>query len=160
MGPEMDFNVPWDMVAAQIVFSAADDLTLVTLPATLAAHLRARDLPRLRMAGTLGELIARQGEAHGIDFDMPASGRSHTGLSDDLLNFHYDPVACAVALGWPGAIVVPRRPRVELLDDQMRSRTADDGASVKVVDSVDGQAFAAAWLDTVESITRTPAAGN
>jgi inosine-uridine nucleoside N-ribohydrolase len=30
-------------------------------------------------------------------------GRAHAGLADDLLNFQYDPVACAVALGWTGA---------------------------------------------------------
>jgi hypothetical protein len=82
---------------------------LVPLPVTLGAHLRATDLPRLRASGPLGELLARQGEAHGRDFRMGEMGRLHAGLPDDLLNFQYDPVACAVAIGWPGAIVEQAR---------------------------------------------------
>jgi hypothetical protein len=30
---------------------------------------------------------------------MTQLGRRHAGLPDGLLNFRYDPVACAVALG-------------------------------------------------------------
>jgi purine nucleosidase len=69
-GPEMDFNVQWDTRAAEVVAATAD-LTLVPLPVTLTAHLRAVDLPRLRASGPLGELLARQGEAHGHDFQWP-----------------------------------------------------------------------------------------
>ena len=42
-------------------------------------------------------------------------GRLHAGLTDDLLNFQYDAVACAVALGWPGAIV--EETRLQLVHD-------------------------------------------
>jgi inosine-uridine nucleoside N-ribohydrolase len=49
-----DHNVQFDTQAAQIL-AAATDLTLVTLPVTLKAHLRAADLPRLRASGPLGE---------------------------------------------------------------------------------------------------------
>ena len=66
-GPERDHNVQFDTRAAQILATAATELTLVTLPVTLKAHLRAADLPRLRASGPLGELLARQGEAHGED---------------------------------------------------------------------------------------------
>jgi hypothetical protein len=76
---------------------------------SMTAQLRAADLPRLRAAGPLGELLARQGEAHGQDFQMTQLGRLHAGLPDDLLNVHYDPVACAVAVGWPGATVAEIR---------------------------------------------------
>jgi purine nucleosidase len=68
-GPEMDWNVQWDTRAAQIVAATAR-LTLVTLPATLTAHLRAADLPRLRACGPLGELLARQSQAHAQDAGM------------------------------------------------------------------------------------------
>jgi inosine-uridine nucleoside N-ribohydrolase len=88
----LDFNVQWDTRAAEIVAATAD-LTLVPLPVTLKAHLRAADLPRLRASGPLGELLARQGQAHGHDFHMAQMGRLHAGLPDDLLNFQYDPVA-------------------------------------------------------------------
>ncbi len=65
-GPERDFNVQWDTRAAQIVAGVAE-LTLATLPATLQAPLRAADLPRLRAGGPLGDLLARQSQAHAID---------------------------------------------------------------------------------------------
>jgi purine nucleosidase len=67
-GPEMDFNVQWE----GRVVAATADLTLVPLPVTLTAQLRAADLPRLRASGPLGELLARQGEAHGHDFGLSA----------------------------------------------------------------------------------------
>jgi hypothetical protein len=35
---------------------------------------------------------------------MAELGREHAALPDDLVNFHYDPVACAVALRWPGRL--------------------------------------------------------
>jgi Inosine-uridine preferring nucleoside hydrolase len=47
---------------------------------SMTAQLRAADLPRLRAAGPLGELLARQGEAHGQDFQMTQLGRLHAGL--------------------------------------------------------------------------------
>jgi purine nucleosidase len=94
-GPDMDFNVQWDTRAAEVVAATAR-LTLVTLPATLNAHLRRADLPRLRAAGPLGQLLARQSEAHGQVHEMEQLGREHPGLPDDLLNFQYDPVACAM----------------------------------------------------------------
>ncbi len=50
-GPARDWNVQWDKHAAQTVGATADDLTLVPLPVTLEAHLRERDLPRLRAPG-------------------------------------------------------------------------------------------------------------
>lgn len=103
-GPEMDFNVQWDTRAAEVVAATAQ-LILVTLSATLTAHLRRADLHRLRTAGPLGELLARQSEAHAEANHMEQLGREHSGLPDDLLNFQYDPAACAVAVGWSGATV-------------------------------------------------------
>jgi hypothetical protein len=46
----MDFNVQWE----GRVVAATADLTLVPLPVTLTAQLRAADLPRLRASGPLG----------------------------------------------------------------------------------------------------------
>lgn len=78
-GPEMDWNVQFDTRAAQILAATAIGLTLVVLPVTLKAHRRAADLPRLRASGPLGELLARQGEAHGGDHGMAELGRAHAG---------------------------------------------------------------------------------
>lgn len=149
-GPEMDFNVQWDTRAAEIVAGYAR-LTLVTLPATLKAHLRAADLVRLRAAGPLGELLARQSEAHAQETGMTELGRSHAALPDDLLNFHYDPVTCAVALGWPGAVVKETRLKAVLHDAVLRFQPAPAGRLTRVVVDVDGAAFSETWLSALEA---------
>ncbi len=134
----------------QIVVAAAD-LTLVTLPATLTAHLRAANLPRLRASGALGELLARQSTTHGEDQRMAELGRAHAALPDDLLNFHYDPVACAVALGWSGAVVENMRLRTVLDGEVFRFQPDSRGRLTRVVVDVDGPGFARAWLAAVEA---------
>ena len=154
-GPEMDWNVQFDPLAAQIVAAGATDLTLATLPATLRAHLRAADLPRLRASGHLGELLARQAEAHGTDHDMPALGRAHPGLPDDLLNFQYDPVACAVAAGWPGATLERQRLLPVLDGEVLRFPPTDDGRPTRVLVDLDAPAFTEAWLTAVEAAQRS-----
>jgi inosine-uridine nucleoside N-ribohydrolase len=152
-GPEMDFNAQWDTRAAEIVAATAD-LTLVTLPATLRAHLRAADLPRLRGSGPLGELLARQSEAHALTQGMTELGRVHAGLPDDLLNFHYDPVACAVALGWAGAVVAEMRLRPVREGDVLRFQPDEQGRLTRVVVDLDGANFAETWLTAVEAAQR------
>ncbi len=149
-GPEMDFNVQWDTQAAGIVAATAQ-LTLVTLPVTLKAHLRSTDLPRLRAAGALGELLARQAEAHAEDSGMAALGRAHAGLPDDLLNFHYDPAACAVALGWAGAVVEELPLQPVLHGRVLRFQPDQDGRRTRVAVDLDGARFTQAWLAAVEA---------
>jgi inosine-uridine nucleoside N-ribohydrolase len=155
-GPEMDWNVAWDTAAARIV-AETTKLTRVTLPATLTAHLRAVDLPRLRAAGPLGELLARQSAAHAEDQGMTELGRAHAGLPNDLLNFHYDPVTCAVALGWPGATIETMRLRPEPVEGGLRFRLDPDGRPIRIVVDVDGEAFREVWLAAVETAARRAA---
>jgi inosine-uridine nucleoside N-ribohydrolase len=154
-GPEMDWNMQWDTRAATIVVTRAR-LTLVPLPVTLKAHLRTADLPRLRASGPLGELLAQQGEAHAQYYAMSELGRAHLGLPDDLLNFHYDPVACAVAAGWPGAVLAEMRIRSALVSEVMRLSTDQWGHPVRVVVDIDGPGFTQRWLDAVEAAQRPP----
>jgi purine nucleosidase len=149
-GPGMDFNVQWDTRAAEVVAATAQ-LTLVTLSATLTAHLCHADLPRLRAAGPLGQLLARQSQAHGEAHRMEQLGREHAGLPDDLLNFQYDPVACAVALGWSGAMVESMRLRTVHRDGVLSFQPQREGRSTRVVLEVDGAAFGEAWLSAVEA---------
>jgi purine nucleosidase len=149
-GPEMDFNVQWDTRAAEVVAATAR-LTMVTLPATLNAHLRRADLPRLWAAGPLGQLLARQSEAHAETYQMEKLGRDHSGLPDDLLNFQYDPVACAVALGWSGATVEDIRVRPMRMGDVLSFQPHPDGRSTRAVLDVDGAAFRETWLSAVEA---------
>jgi inosine-uridine nucleoside N-ribohydrolase len=147
----MDWNVQCDTQAAQVLAATTSDLTLVTLSATLKAHLRAADLPRLRASGPLGALLTRQGQAHGEYHQMAELGRAHAGLPDDLLNFQYDPVACAVAVGWPGAVVQEQRLRPVTEGDVLRFQPDQDGRLVRVVVDLDGASFTDAWLAAVEA---------
>ncbi len=149
-GPEMDWNVQCDTRAAQIVAGAAASLTLATLPATLRAPLRAAHLPRLRAAGALGALLARQSEAHAEDMGMPALGRAHAALPDDLLNFLYDPVACALAVGWSAAVVEEMRLEPAVETGVLRFRPSAEGRAMRVLIDLDPDAFREAWLASVE----------
>lgn len=153
-GPAMDFNIQWDTRAAAIVAARAGNLTLAALPATLQAHLRAADLPRLRASGPLGQLLADQSAAHAADEGMTDLGRAHAGLPDDLVNFHYDPVACAAALGWPELTIEEERLRPEMDDGLLRFLPDLAGRPTRVVTAVDGPAFAEAWLLAVEAAQR------
>jgi purine nucleosidase len=149
-GPERDWNVQCDTAATQQVFAAADDLTLATLTATLRAHLRAADLERLEASGPIGRLLARQGRAHSTEHRLTELGRAYPSLPDDLLNFQYDPVACAVALGWPGATTATVHLRPALDAGVLRFEPVDTGMPVTVVLDVDGTDFADTWLRAIE----------
>ena len=128
-GPEMDFNVECDTRAAALVLGTCE-CTLVQPAVSIRAQLRARELPRLRAAGPIGALLARQSELHARDNDSAALARAHDGLAADLVNFHWDPLTVAVATGWPGAAV-------------------DDA---RVVRDFDAEAFSELWLRAVEAI--------
>ena len=149
-GPEMDWNVQWDTRAAEIVAGAAR-LTLTTLPATLGVWLRAADLPRLRATGSLGELIARQSVARADEAGFGELAAAHAGLPADLLNFQYDPAACAVALGWPGAVVEDRRLRTAVEGGVLHFLADPEGRPTRVVVDLDGNAFTQVWLSAVEA---------
>lgn len=150
----MDWNLQCDTTAALTVWAEVTDLTLATLTITLGVHVRASHLGRLAGSGPLGELLARQARAHAAEFDMPALGRNHPGLPDDLQNFQYDPLACAVALGWPGATVEQRRLSAVMEGGVLRFDESADGRLVGVVTAIDADAFAERWLGAVEAAQR------
>jgi inosine-uridine nucleoside N-ribohydrolase len=79
-----------------------------------------------------------------------ALGRKYDGLPDDLLNFHYDPVTCAVAAGWDGATIEEIAVRPEADADALRLVRNPAGRVRRIVTSVDGDAFAATWLAAVK----------
>jgi inosine-uridine nucleoside N-ribohydrolase len=149
-GPEMDFNVQADVFATRIVAETAS-VTMVPLPTTLGGHLRARDLPRLRAAGALGELIARQARAHCTAYDMQRLGRDHDGLPDDLLNFQYDPVACATAVGWEGATIETRNVRPTDESARLRFEVHPDGVPTRLLTDFDADQFNQVWLRSIET---------
>lgn len=144
-GPDVDWNVQQDTVAAEIVWSRCRP-TIVPLHVTLGTFLREADLPRLE-PHPLGDLVARQLRAHHAENDMAALGRGHAALPDDLLNFQYDPAACAVALGWPGASVVEARVRPTWQGDSLVLHVASEGSPVRLATALDGAAFNRHWLE-------------
>jgi inosine-uridine nucleoside N-ribohydrolase len=155
-GPEMDFNVQCDTRAATIVAASAD-LTLVTLTATIKAQLRSTDLPRVRATGPLGDLLARQSEAYAVDARMAELGRSFSRLPDDLVNFQWDPVTCAVAAGWAGATCAQLRLTAEMDGDVLRFGESAHGRPAHVVVDIDADDFGATWLRSVAAAdTRGP----
>lgn len=152
-GPERDWNVLCDSHAADIV-ATTPRLTLVPIDVTVRTHLRAADLPRLRASGPLGELLANQAQAHCEDSGNADLARVHAGLPDDLLNFHHDPLACAVALGWPGATVEELRIRPVRDGHFLRFLPGEHGRLTRVVTDVDSAAFSETWLTAVEAAQR------
>ena len=151
-GPQRDWNVVCDPVAAREVRAAAGRLTVVPLAATAQVHLRDRDLPRLRASGPVGDLMARQAEAYRDDQGKRALGRAHAELPDDLANFHHDPLAAAVAAGWDGVTIEETYLRTVAAEHGRLERVGPDDPGARAVDlvvGVDGPAFAAHWLDMV-----------
>ncbi len=154
-GPERDWNLQCDTEAAAIVLASGAELTLVPMPATIGVTLREPDLPRLRAAGPLGALLARQSEMWAVDRDMAALGRDHEALPDDLVNFHWDPVTCAVAVGWTGTERSRTRAHVAVDPAGVLRFEADPaGRLLRHVVGVDADTFTDVWLGCVESLAR------
>jgi len=82
---------------------------------------------------------------------MEKLGARQHWSADDLLNFQYDPVACAVALGWSGATVEDIRVRPLRMDDVLSFQPHPNGRSTRIVLDVDGAAFREMWLSAVEA---------
>jgi hypothetical protein len=82
---------------------------------------------------------------------MAAMGRAHAALPDDLLNFQYDPVAVAVALGWSGAILRQMSLRPVVIDEVLRFQPDPKGRPTRVLVDLDGVDFAETWLSAVEA---------
>jgi inosine-uridine nucleoside N-ribohydrolase len=149
-GLDDDFNVQQDRFAAAVVLERCDPI-VVPLAVSLEVHLRAAHLGRLRASGALGRLIADQGEMHARDNGRTELGKSFEHLPDDLLNFHYDPLACAAALRWDGVTVEDIPTLVELEAERLRmSRRGGGSRPLRVVTEVDGHRFEDAWLRSIE----------
>lgn len=152
--PWRDRNVASDPSAARVLFGSSCRLTFVPCGAAIAASVRAADLPLLTATGQVGRLLAHQLRSHGDDADHPRLGRTHAALPDDLVGFLWDPVACAVALGWPGARVSEMTLRPAERGGALLFESSRNGRPTEVLDSVDSAAFTATWLDAVARAQR------
>ena len=148
-GMRDDFNVQQDAVAASIVFGRCDPI-VVPLAVSLEVCVRGAQLPALRDAGALGALIAAQAERHARDQGRDRLPASFPGLPSDLLNFQYDPLACAVALGWDGVTVEPVPCSFERDDDGLlRMERREGGVPLRTAVAVDAERFEREWLEAV-----------
>lgn len=148
----MDWNMQIDTQSALLVLERANPI-LVPMTVTLQTWLRRADLPALRQAGPLGQLIARQAEAWAEDQRMePRFGKTCSGLPKDTINFQHDPLACAIALSWNDGIEIEEIPVVsEIRESWLRQRVDPAGKPTRVVTRVDGAKFADFWLKLVTS---------
>jgi purine nucleosidase len=147
---EMDYNVQQDTLAARIVWERCDPL-VVQFSVCLEVRLREAHLPQLREGGALGRLIARQGELYGADSNMRRLGGEHPRLPDDLLNFQYDPLACAVAAGWEGARIEELRLSAQFKGGVLGFPESPSGKPTRVVAGVDGPRLEREWVAAVGS---------
>jgi hypothetical protein len=97
----------------------------------------------------LARLIARQSELYGADGDKNRLGREHPGLPDDLLNFHYDPLACAVAACWDGVRVEELRLSAQSNNGLLAFRESPSGKPSRVVTGIDGPRLEREWMEAV-----------
>lgn len=147
-GPDMDYNVQQDTIAARIVWERCNPV-LVPLNVCFEVTLRSEHLPVLQSSNPLARLVATQGEMQGTADDMSGLGRAHERLPDDLLNFHYDPLACAVALEWDGVRVEEMPLSARTTGDVLTFPRDATGKPTQVAVAVNGLRFEAEWLKAV-----------
>jgi purine nucleosidase len=152
-GMRDDFNVQQDAVAARMVFERCAPI-VVPVPTCLRVAIRRRHLDPLRASGPLGSLIADQAERHAVDQDRISLPREFPALPDDLLNFQYDPLACAVAVRWAGVEIRELGVALSFEGRFLRMREEDAAPTLRIVTGVDGEAFEQVWLDAAEHASR------
>ena len=140
----MDYNVQQDVVAARIVWERCAPV-IVQLSVCLEVRLREAHLARLQGGDELARLVAHQGELYGAEEGMGRMGRQYTELPEDLLNFHYDPLACAVAVGWDGARVEELELATRSEDGPLTFPEEPGGKGTRVVTEVDGPRLEEEW---------------
>ena len=147
-GNDTDYNIQLDVRSAKHVLEAGRP-TLIPLSVTVETAIRRAYLPGLRASGRLGELIAAQAEATNNDEHHEETiGKTCERVPADILNFQHDPLACAVALGWEGAVIEEVPLRFEIRDGWLHEVIDQNGRKTKVVTQVDGERFNEFWFRT------------
>jgi inosine-uridine nucleoside N-ribohydrolase len=145
-----DFNLQVDARSARLVLERASP-TLVPLSITVETALCRSDLPALRRAGTLGQLIARQAEAFAVDERIGERlVDTCPGLPRDIINFQHDALAAAIAMGYADGIEVHELPLLIGEEEGWLTETVYPGGKpMRLVTKVDGARFNRFWLDRV-----------
>jgi inosine-uridine nucleoside N-ribohydrolase len=142
---DVDYNVQMDVPAAHHVLTNGRP-TIVPLHVTVETALRHTDLPQLDAGDVVSQLISGQARAFEsagkiTEIDRDAS----TDLPPDFINHLYDPLGCAVALGWDGVVIEELPLALKVEDSWLHERVADGGVLIRVVTQVDGPAFDDLW---------------
>ena len=160
-GNDMDWNIQQDAAAAEYVLTHSHP-TLIPMTVSLETSLRRAYLPRLRAAGALGALIARQAEAFAREYENETRlGQTCAGLPDDTINFQHDPLACAVALGWTEGMTTAEIGLIlEWKDGWLHERGVETGAPgstpARIVTRIDGDRLNRLWLDCLTGSLAAP----
>ena len=155
-GPSMDFNTQCDTTAATIVAGAGAALSLVTVPVAMQASLQQSQLSRLRSCGEIGELLANQSERHRETSEFRELVQRHDALPEDLVNFHWDPVAAGAALDWDCINMRPTALSAATQNDVVQFIADGESGSGFVSVAIDGAAFEQRWLDCIEAAAPLP----
>src|SRR5574341_1039052 len=149
-GIDMDYNIQVDIPSAEYVINHSEP-TLIPVTITVETSLRRACLDRLRTAGALGALIARQAEAFAQESKNEENyGRKCSRVPDDTINFQHDPLACAIALGWNDGVEITEIPlKLEHKDGWLYEQVDPAGKPTRVVTRIDGNKFNQLWLEVV-----------
>ncbi len=150
-GQNEDYNFQADPASGLFVLEHAQPL-LVPLSLSLETALRGSDIPSLRQAGPLGALQAYQAERW-LDVEpMYADlAREYDGLPDDFINFHHDPLACAVAAGWGGATIASLHFDIKMQDGALIELADTNAPQRQFVTAIDAPRFNRFWLERITS---------
>jgi purine nucleosidase len=145
-----DYNIQIDTQSAEYVLKHSNP-TLVPVSITGETFLRRAYLEKLKTAGALGQLIARQAESFANDEKMEEKyGKTCSDLPHDIINFQHDPVASAIALGWDEGVEIEQIPlKIELRDGLLEELIDGEGKPTQVVTKIDGNRFSQFWLETM-----------
>ena len=145
-----DFNIEIDIKSAKHVLENSSPL-LVPLSVTVETSLRRSHLDRLRNAGPLGQLLARQAESFAEDEKMEEKfGKTCEGLPTDHINFQHDPLTCAIALGYNDGVEIKELPLVlEEKDGWLYEKIDNNGKIFKIVTKINGPKFSEFWVNQI-----------
>jgi len=154
---EYDWNIQVDVASAQHVLQNSQP-TLIPMTVTVETALRRAYLERLRRAGALGSLIARQAQEFALDEQNESKyGATCPALPPDIINFQHDPLACAIALGWRDGVEMDEIPlRFEIENGFLREIVDASGRPARVVTRVNARRFDQFWLETVAGAQSLP----
>jgi purine nucleosidase len=145
-----DWNIQLDARAARHVLKHSNP-TLVPLAMTSQTALRRSDVARLAHAGSFGKLLVQQAEVFARDegFEQKYAG-AYPAVPTDIINFHHDPLGCAIALGWSDGVEIETVPlQFEMRESWLYETPGSGGIPTRVVTRIDGSAFNDFWCDII-----------